>query len=98
MRRFHCNREKQFGPHPARTPTDIYAKLNATVNQIVAKPNVDKRLRYEPYVGAFAEARGFLKRQIDTWGGLIRATGISADWVSYWRSSQRMHRIHRERP
>jgi hypothetical protein len=43
MRRFHCNREKQ--PHPARTPTDICAKLNATVNQIVAKPNVDKRLR-----------------------------------------------------
>jgi hypothetical protein len=28
---------------------------------------------------AFAEAGGFLKRQIDTWGGLIRATGISAD-------------------
>jgi len=56
--------------------------LNATVNQIVAKPNVDKRLRalgYEPYVGAFADAGGFLKHQIDTWGQLIRATGITAD-------------------
>jgi hypothetical protein len=30
-------------------------------------------------VGAFADSRGFLKRQIDTWGGLIRATGITAD-------------------
>jgi len=82
MRRFHCNREKQFGPHPVRTPTDICAKLNATVNQIVDKPHVDKRLRalgYEPYVGAFADAGGFLKHQIDTWGGLIRATGITAD-------------------
>ena len=52
------------------------------VNRIVARPNVDKRLRtlgYEPYVGAFADAGGFLKRQIDTWGNLIRATGISAD-------------------
>ncbi len=53
-----------------------------TVNGIVAKPGVDKRLRglgYEPYVGTFADAGGFLKRQIDTWGGLIRATGITAD-------------------
>jgi tripartite-type tricarboxylate transporter receptor subunit TctC len=67
---------------PARTPADICAKLNETVNRIVAKPNVDKRLRglgYEPYVGAFADAGGFLKRQIDAWGRLIRATGISAD-------------------
>jgi tripartite-type tricarboxylate transporter receptor subunit TctC len=67
---------------PARTPTDICAKLNAAVNQIVAKPNVDKRLRglgYEPYVGAFADTGGFLKRQIDTWGQLIRATGITAE-------------------
>jgi tripartite-type tricarboxylate transporter receptor subunit TctC len=67
---------------PALTPEDICAKLNATVNGIVAKPGVDKRLRglgYEPYVGTLADAGGFLKRQIDTWGGLIRATGITAD-------------------
>jgi tripartite-type tricarboxylate transporter receptor subunit TctC len=67
---------------PARTPTDICARLNATVNQIIAKPSVDTRLRalgYEPYIGAFSDAGDFLRRQIDTWGGLIRATGISAD-------------------
>jgi len=67
---------------PAKTPPDICAKLNAAVNRIVARPNVDSRLRvlgYEPYVGTFTEAGGFLKRQIDTWGNLIRATGISAD-------------------
>jgi hypothetical protein len=52
------------------------------VNGIVAKPGVDKRLRglgYEPYVGTLADADGFLKRQIDTWGGLIRVTDITAD-------------------
>src|SRR5258705_7994700 len=67
---------------PARTPDDICAQLDMTVNRIVAKPGVDKRLRglgYEPYVGTFADAGGFLKRQIDTWGGLLRATGITAD-------------------
>jgi tripartite-type tricarboxylate transporter receptor subunit TctC len=67
---------------PAKTPADICAKLNAAVNQIVAKPGVDNGLRglgYEPYVGSFADAGGFLKRQIDTWGQLIRATGIAAE-------------------
>jgi tripartite-type tricarboxylate transporter receptor subunit TctC len=67
---------------PAKTPPDICAKLNATVNRIVAQPNVDKRLRvlgYEPYTGSFEDAGAFLKRQIDSWGALIRATGITAD-------------------
>jgi tripartite-type tricarboxylate transporter receptor subunit TctC len=67
---------------PAKTPAEICAKLNAAINRIVDRPGVDKRLRglgYEPYIGGFADAGGFLKRQIDTWGQLIRATGISAD-------------------
>jgi tripartite-type tricarboxylate transporter receptor subunit TctC len=67
---------------PAKTPTEICARLNAAVNQITAKPEVDKRLRslgYEPYVGAFADTPAFLKRQIDTWGDLIRATGSTAE-------------------
>ena len=67
---------------PAKTPPEICAKLNAVVNRIVAKPNVDKRLRllgYEPYIGSFPDAAGFLKTQIDTWGNLIRATGIATD-------------------
>ena len=67
---------------PAKTPTEICAKLNAAVNQVVARPEVDKRLRqlgYEPYVGTLADAPAFLTRQIDTWGNLIRATGITAE-------------------
>jgi hypothetical protein len=67
---------------PAKTPTEICAKLNAAVNQVVVRPEVDKRLRqlgYEPYVGTLADAPAFLTRQIDTWGNLIRATGIAAE-------------------
>src|SRR5262249_27008755 len=67
---------------PARTPDDICAKLIAAVNHIIPKPAVDKRLRglgYEPYSGTLAAAGGFLERQIDTWGRLIRATGITAE-------------------
>jgi len=67
---------------PARTPPEICARLNAAVNEILAKPAVDKRLRtlgYEPYSGSFADAPAFLTRQIETWGRLIRATGITAE-------------------
>jgi tripartite-type tricarboxylate transporter receptor subunit TctC len=67
---------------PAKTPPDVLAKLNAAVNEVIARPNVDQRLRtlgYEPYRGSVAEAPGFLARQIETWGRLIRATGITAE-------------------
>jgi len=30
-------------------------------------------------VGAFADAPAYLKRQIDTWGDLIRATGLAVE-------------------
>jgi tripartite-type tricarboxylate transporter receptor subunit TctC len=52
------------------------------VNSVLATPNVDQRLRtlgYEPYRGAFADAPAFLKTQIETWGRLIRATGITTE-------------------
>jgi tripartite-type tricarboxylate transporter receptor subunit TctC len=67
---------------PAKTPPEILAKFNTAVNEIIAKPNIDRRLRtlgYEPYRGSFADAPAFLKTQIETWAQLIRATGISAD-------------------
>jgi tripartite-type tricarboxylate transporter receptor subunit TctC len=67
---------------PAKTPPEILAKLNAAVNEIVASPTVDQRLRmlgYEPYRGSIADAPAFLDKQIETWGRLIRATGISAE-------------------
>ncbi len=67
---------------PAKTPVETRAKLNAAVNQVLTTPSVDRRLRalgYEPYHGTFADAPAYLKKQIDTWGNLIRATGIAAE-------------------
>jgi tripartite-type tricarboxylate transporter receptor subunit TctC len=67
---------------PAKTPPEIGEKLNAAVNEVIADPNVEQRLRtlgYEPYRGSFADASGFLRKQIDTWGNLIRATGITIE-------------------
>ena len=67
---------------PAKTPVEIRAKLNAAVSKVIATPSVDRRLRalgYEPYRGSFADAPAYLKQQIDTWGNLIRATGIAPE-------------------
>jgi tripartite-type tricarboxylate transporter receptor subunit TctC len=67
---------------PAKTPIEIRTKLNAALTQAIASPAVDRRLRtlgYEPYRGSFAEAPAYLKKQIDTWGDLIRATGIATE-------------------
>jgi tripartite-type tricarboxylate transporter receptor subunit TctC len=67
---------------PAKTPADICAKLNAAVNAVVAKPDVDRRLRelgYEPSALALADAASLLKTSIETWGRMIQATGITAE-------------------
>jgi tripartite-type tricarboxylate transporter receptor subunit TctC len=67
---------------PAKTPVEIRSKLNAAINTVVATPDVDRRLRalgYEPYHGTFDDAPAFLKKQIDTWGNLIHATGITIE-------------------
>jgi len=67
---------------PAKTPPDICAKLNAAVNAVVAKPDVDKRLRelgYEPSSVAFADTATLLKTSIEKWRHMIEATGITAE-------------------
>jgi len=67
---------------PARTPIEIREKLHAAIDDAVAQPAVDQRLHflgYEPYRGALADAPAFLKTQIDAWGKLIRATGITIE-------------------
>jgi tripartite-type tricarboxylate transporter receptor subunit TctC len=67
---------------PAKTPPEICARLNAAVNAVVAKPEVDKRLRelgYEPSVLALADSSILLKTSIEKWGRMIQATGITAE-------------------
>jgi tripartite-type tricarboxylate transporter receptor subunit TctC len=67
---------------PAKTPSEICARLNAAVNAVVAKPDVDKKLRdlgYEPSSVAFADTGALLKSSIEKWGRMIEATGITAE-------------------
>jgi tripartite-type tricarboxylate transporter receptor subunit TctC len=67
---------------PAKIPPEIAQKFNAAVNTVVAKTNVDQRLRslgYEPHTLPLADAPAFLKTSVDTWARMIRATGITEE-------------------
>lgn len=67
---------------PAKTPPEICAQFNAAVNAVVAKPDIDKRLRelgYEPSTVALADTATLLKTSIERWARMIQATGITAE-------------------
>ena len=67
---------------PAGTPAPIVDKINAAVNKALAKPDVQKRLadlgadilRLSP-----AEFGAFVKKEVDTWGPVVKSSGATAD-------------------
>ncbi len=66
---------------PAAMPDASIAKLGAEVVKIMAAPDIDEEARTQ---GFRVDARGpqqfapFLKEEIDRWGRIIKAAGISA--------------------
>jgi tripartite-type tricarboxylate transporter receptor subunit TctC len=67
---------------PAKTPTEVCAKINSAINSLVDRPRFSERLRnlgYEPNMLALAESQAFLKNSIETWRRMILATGLSAE-------------------
>ena len=67
---------------PAKTPDAIVQKLNAAVTKALAKPEVQKRLMD---LGAVtqtmtaAEFDAFVKKEVATWGAVVKASGVTAD-------------------
>ncbi|MBM3647288.1 MAG: tripartite tricarboxylate transporter substrate binding protein [Alphaproteobacteria bacterium] len=63
---------------PARTPLEIVAKVNKDVNALLQDPAVLRQIEQRAAIAApgtpiqFAE---FIKKEIDTWGEVVRATG-----------------------
>jgi tripartite-type tricarboxylate transporter receptor subunit TctC len=67
---------------PAKTPTEICAKLNKAINALIEKPSFNERLRnlgFEPATTPFGGADAFLKESIETWRHMILATGLSPE-------------------
>ena len=67
---------------PAKTPADIVQRLSGEVNDAIRQPDVRDRLAaigFEPEGGSSAEFGAYLKREVEKWGRIVKATGVSAD-------------------
>lgn len=67
---------------PAKTPDAIVQKINAAVAKALAKPEVQKRLLdlgAIPSPMTTAEFDAFVKKEVSTWGAVVKASGIRAD-------------------
>jgi tripartite-type tricarboxylate transporter receptor subunit TctC len=66
---------------PAKTPSDIVAKLNSTLNAIIATPDVRGRMKDLGMVpvgtGSPAELASFLQSEIARWATIVEAAGIA---------------------
>ncbi len=63
---------------PARTPAEIVAKVNADMVAILKDPAVIKQIEQRaaiPAPGTSAEFTAFIKKEIEVWGEVVRATG-----------------------
>ena len=67
---------------PAKTPAPILDKLNAEMNKILAKPDVNARLEslaFTPVGGTRAEFAAYMKAEIAKWGKAVKDSGARAD-------------------
>jgi tripartite-type tricarboxylate transporter receptor subunit TctC len=67
---------------PARTPGAIVQRLNTEINQIIALPDVSKALvdlGMELSPESVAEGADFVRRELDSWTRIVRATGVTVD-------------------
>ena len=65
---------------PARTPPEIVAKISADVQAELRRPETIKRIEERAGIaapGTPAEFAAFVKKEIDTWGEVVRATGTT---------------------
>jgi tripartite-type tricarboxylate transporter receptor subunit TctC len=67
---------------PAKTDPAIVARLNATFNEILKDPAVQARLKlyaYEPSFRTPAETVGYFNGEVDRWGKMVTALGLSVN-------------------
>lgn len=65
---------------PAKAPPAVVQKLNAEINDALRQPDVRERLAllgFDPHAGSAAEFADYLKREVEKWAKVIKATGIT---------------------
>jgi tripartite-type tricarboxylate transporter receptor subunit TctC len=65
---------------PAKTDPKILAALNASINDIVKTPEVQKKLTdmgFDPITGSQAQADAMFAAEVKKWGDMVKALGLS---------------------
>lgn len=65
---------------PAKTDPAIIARLNATVEEVIDDPAVQKTLQtigFDPIHQSPAEADAYFKSEVSKWGGMVKELGLS---------------------
>jgi tripartite-type tricarboxylate transporter receptor subunit TctC len=65
---------------PAKTNPEVVAMLNSAINDILKSPDVAKKLTdmgFDPITGSPAEADAMFKSEVDKWGKMVEALGLS---------------------
>jgi tripartite-type tricarboxylate transporter receptor subunit TctC len=65
---------------PAKTDPKILATLNGAINDTIKPPQVQKELidlGFDPIVGSQAQADAMFNAEIDKWGKMVKALGLS---------------------
>ena len=69
-----------FGP--AKLPRPIVDRLNAEINRAMAQPDVARalgELGMELTPGTPAESAEFVRRELESWTRIVKATGVTVD-------------------
>lgn len=67
---------------PAGTPPDVIARLNKAFNEVLADPDMRKRLLaigYEPVGGPPEDFSKQIQSELDKWGPVVKQTGLQID-------------------
>jgi tripartite-type tricarboxylate transporter receptor subunit TctC len=67
---------------PASTPADVRARLNAALNEVLAKPEIKDRLKalgLELEIMTVDQVQAFVAREVDKLGGIIKAANIKPE-------------------
>jgi len=67
---------------PAGTPDEIVKRLNAEITKVVRSPEIQKQWSDRGYLsmtGSPEQSSLFIKQEIDKWGGVAKALGLTVD-------------------
>jgi tripartite-type tricarboxylate transporter receptor subunit TctC len=67
---------------PAKTSDAIVTKLSAEMNEILKLPDVQEKLKsigFDPILKSHAETVAYFKSEVETWGKMVRAIGMTTN-------------------